>query len=1238
MRILVLGPVEIRAGDRGIGLGGPKPKALLTALLLQARQVVSTDRLIDVIWDESPPQSATALVHTYVSSIRRALADAGRAGALATRSPGYLLDVAAADSDLESFTQHLDSGRQAERRADLDAAAEHYRLALDLWRGPAFGGVEAGFARVRADGLAEERLGAEEGLARCRLAQGRAGELPGPLRALAAANPLREEVRGLLMRALYETGRQADALAVYREGRKHLLDELGIEPGPGLRELHGEILGGTLEPLGGRAPAEPVRTPAPAPAVVAEPAAAPRNLPPDIGDFTGRDADLATLLRLGDTADADTRRTTPTVVVSGFGGAGKSALAVHAAHLLREQYPDGQLFADLRGSDRDLGAFEVLGRLLGVLGVSGAEQPTTLDERSELFRRTVAGRRVVIVLDNARGEHQVRPLLPGEPRCLVVVTSRSRLTGLEGAEPVELDFFDTGAAVEMLGKIVGRQRVAAQPAAAERIADLCGGIPLAIRAAAAKLLARPHWPLKSLAARLSDEHRRLDELAVGDLAIRSSLRLNYTELDDRQRRAFHLLSVLDLPDFGWWVAAPLLDIPPADAEDVVEQLVDLRLLDVAGVDGIGRVRYRFHDLVQLFGAEHAAVAEPAAAVADAVSRTLRVWMALVEAGSRKLPRATLGLRPNPAAGVEVDPRLVEEVEEDPTEWLKSETAAVVRAVERAHDLGIDGTTTLLITSLLSSSFAARNEFDGWQRTHEVALTAARSGGDRRAEAVVLAGLGQLHYAKDDFGPALDHFTRALAHAAAVDDEATQAVALVGLGTVRRDLADFAQARLDLEAAADLGARTGDHEVVAAADYGLGSIALDHSAVEEAVERFHRSARLYRELGDGRGEALAQRGLSLCHRSRQEHAEAVDLSARAAEFLHAAGDELLAAYARQSWAKAALRLGRTEGLADVLLDCLAVCTSQRDRFGAALMTRTLGELHLAVGDREAAEAALTGALAAWGSWACRCGRPGRCATSPRPTPARPTGTGTAPSPCSPPPGAGRRPNWLVTRPRPGTPTSGPRTWGPVYRRSIGGRAVPGGELEPGGRSSWCRNSDTRGGAHGGDSARHPRRVRCPHHPERDRRARGELVETSRRPWPVQVPPQRARHLPHRLLGLRLDGLGTAGCAHRPLRRPGHRRAGRGERADRVARAARGRRPPAHRGQRPRPARRPVPRMGGQPSDRLLGVRADVRHRRRAPPDHLPLWDRPGALRAAPLPRRDNGAGPGKQPVMVAFSPV
>ncbi|WP_436493159.1 BTAD domain-containing putative transcriptional regulator [Actinokineospora sp. HUAS TT18] len=965
MRILVLGPVEVRSGNTAVNLGGPKPKALLAALVTQPRQVVSIDRLVDLIWDERPPQSATALVHTYISLLRRGLADAGRKGVLATKAPGYLLDIADEDSDLGLFELSLDAARQAERTAEFGDAAGHYAAALALWRGQPFGGVDAEFARRRAEGLQEQWLGAEDGLARCHLAEGRAEEVADRLRRLVAGHPLREETRGLLMRALYETGRQADALAVYRDGRTHLLDELGIEPGARLRELHAAILDGSLRTS--TVPSQRAHSPAivpvtvGAPALPAEPVVVPRNLPPDIGDFTGRDEHLATVL---DFAAKDSGNSASTVVVSGFGGAGKSALAIHAAHRLRERYPDGQLFADLRGSDRDLGAFEVLGRFLGAFGITGPELPADLDDRVELYRRTVSGRRVVIVLDNAREEQQVRPLLPGHGSSLVIVTSRSRLTGLEGAEPVELDFFGTAASVEMLRKIIGAERVDSQLAQAERIADLCGGIPLAIRAAAAKLLARPHWPLKSLAARLSDEHRRLDELAMGDLAIRSSLRLNYAELDDQQRRAFHLLCLLDLPDFGWWLAAPLLDVSLEEAEDIVEQLVDLRLLDVAGVDSIGRVRYRFHDLVQLFGAEHAAADEPSDLVAAAVSRTLATWMALVEAGSRKLPRVTLGLRPQLASSIEVDPRLIEETEDDPTDWLKSETGAVVRAVERAHELGIDGMTTLLITSLLSSPFAARNEFDGWQRTHEVALSAARSNHDRQAEAVVLTGLGQLYYEKDDFPAALTHFTQALTHAEAIGDETTKAIALIGVGTVQREQADFAAARATLAAAADLAESTGDRAVIAAARYGLGAISRDHGDLADATAEFRRCVELYQAADDPRGAALGLRGLSLCHRAAGEHAAAAALSAEAAELLTAAGDELGAVYARQSWAKASFRAGTLTDVEDTLETARRSCTQQCDRFGVALITRTLGELHLALGDLDKAKELLVDALARW----------------------------------------------------------------------------------------------------------------------------------------------------------------------------------------------------------------------------------------------------------------------------------
>ncbi|GAA3024557.1 AfsR/SARP family transcriptional regulator [Actinokineospora globicatena] len=954
MRILVLGQVEIRSDESdgaAITLGGAKPKALLAALLMQPRQVVPTERLIGLLWDESPPASAAALVHNYVSVVRRAVTAAGRQGSVTTKAPGYLLDVDPTDSDLESFENHLYAARHAERQHDHDSATGLFEQALRLWRGPAFGGVEAGFARSRSASLADERLAAEEGLARCMLQQGRAGEVAAHLRRLVNAHPLREQSRVLLMRALHESGRQGDALAVYRNGREQLMAQRGVEPGAELRELHSAILNGSLRTPG---PRRRVATRSSAPHAV------PRNLPPDVSDFTGRAEQLHTIMALSEAGAA----AAPAVVVSGAAGTGKSALAVHAAHRLRVRYPDGQLFADLRGSCRDLGAHEVLSRFLGELGVEAADMPADFAERVALFRGRVGSKRLLVVLDNARDEEQVRYLLPQAPGCLVIVTSRSRLPGLFGAVRVELDLLSTEASLRMLGRVVGLSRVESEPMAAATIAELCGGIPLAVRAAGAKLLARPHWPLRALATRLTDERRRFDEPADGDLAVRCGLLLTYAELDDVHRHAFHLLALLDLPDFGSWLAAPLLEVGVDEAEDVVERLVVLRLVEVAGIDAIGRVRYRFHDMVQLFGTEQANREEPADAVAAAVCRTLAAWMCLVEAGANKLPRVTLGLRPVLRAGVELDARLVAETQQDPSGWFKSETGAVVRTVERAHELGIDEMTTMLIAALLSSPFAARNEFDGWQRTHEVALAAARDTGDTRAEATVLTGLGQLYYEKDEYPDALAHFTQAAEGAAKVDDDTTLAIALVGVGTVHRDLANFQLAREHLARAIQIGERAGDLIVVAAADYGLASIWRDLGDIPSAASRFTRCAEAYRALGDARGAGLALRGLGLCHRAVDEVDLAVSLSEEAESVLRAAGDQLGATYAAQSLAKARIRQGRVAGVAESLADCLTLCTGQGDRFGVALMTRTLGELALAEGETQAAAGLLVDALGKW----------------------------------------------------------------------------------------------------------------------------------------------------------------------------------------------------------------------------------------------------------------------------------
>ncbi|ANZ36084.1 hypothetical protein BBK82_08385 [Lentzea guizhouensis] len=947
MRLCALGPLEALSSGRPVKLGGAKPKALVAALLLEARQVVSVDRLVDLIWDDEPPKSAVALVHTYVSTLRRVFASHGESAVLVTRPPGYALLVEPSDIDVEEFAEGLRAALVAERELDHQRAAALYEQALGLWRGPVFGGVDASFVRFRADALEADRLSAQEGLARCELEIGRVASAASRMAVVTAAHPYREGALGLLMRAQYQSGRQSEALATYRTGRERLIAELGVEPGDELRDLHEQVLRGTLP-----VPAEKVRG-------LRSESVGPNQLPPDVVHFTGRAEQVDQLTALSRTATK-----TATVVISGVGGAGKSALAVHCAHRLAPEFPGGQLFADMHRAGRTVDAVEVLSRFLRVLGVSSADLPEDADERVELYRMTVAQRRLVVVLDNVRDERQVRMLLPGSGRCLLIITSRSRLTGIAGAASIELDLFSRTESVELLSRIVGQDRLSADLDSVSTITRLCGGIPLAIQVAGAKLLARPHWPLQAMAVRLLDKHRRLDELAVGDLAIRSSLELHYSELTAVQRRAFHLLTLLDLPDFGSWVAAPLLDIGTGEAEDVVEQLVDLRLVDVAGVDSLGHVRYRFHDLVQLFGADRASATEPVDVVAEAIGRTLATWRELVQIGAARLPRVTLGLSPVSRSAVEVDPKLVADVESSPTEWFASETTAVVRAVERAYELGVDELTTRLITSLLVSPFATRNEFDGWQRTHEVALGAARKSGNRRDEASLLASLGQLFYEKDDFAAALGHFQDSLEHATAVGDDAIRAVALVGIGTVQRDRGQFAAAYDSLTEAAGPADRVEDRSVTAAVKYGLGVVFRDRGDLDAAEGAFHECVDAYREAGDLRGQALAVRGLSLCRRAAGRAAEAADLSRQAVDLLTEAGDRLGATYARQSLSKALIRQGRLSGVREVLSACLDVCTAHRDRFGIALVTRTAGELALAENDLALAQQLLTSASELW----------------------------------------------------------------------------------------------------------------------------------------------------------------------------------------------------------------------------------------------------------------------------------
>ena len=482
--------------------------------------------------------------------------------------------------------------------------------------------------------------------------------------------------------------------------------------------------------------------------------AVPRQLPPDVADFTGRELALEWLhARMR----ARERGSTAVVITAAVGkaGVGKTTLAVHAAHQMRTLFPDGQLYVNLRGVEAQaLDPFDVLGRFLRALGVEGHSIPDDVDERVDLYRSLMADRHALVLLDNAADEAQVRPLLPAGAGTAVLVTSRTRLTGLAGAEVIDLEVLPPEQAVELLGKIAGEDRIAREPAAAQVLAALCGYLPLALRIAGARLAAKPHWRLQRLAHRLAEQQRRLDELTAGDLEVRASVGLSYHGLGETEQRAFRLLGLLEVPDFASWMLAALLDVSALEAEQVADHLADAQLLDPIGDDATGQLRYRFHDLVRLYARERLAAEETSATRQAALERTLQIYF-----GRAQATVGQLRLRPPelPGATAPTFPPDAHGELAASYQWLATEHTGLALSLDQAWREGLGGLGQAL-TRLLADFFEVYACWDEWERTHEVALRAARRAGDRHAEASLLRGLGDLRRFQHRLPEAVEFFT------------------------------------------------------------------------------------------------------------------------------------------------------------------------------------------------------------------------------------------------------------------------------------------------------------------------------------------------------------------------------------------------------------------------------------------------------------------------------------------------
>jgi tetratricopeptide (TPR) repeat protein/Mrp family chromosome partitioning ATPase len=478
----------------------------------------------------------------------------------------------------------------------------------------------------------------------------------------------------------------------------------------------------------------------------------PAQLPTDITDFTGRKTQFAIVQHLTATAN---RCTAVLVAISGKAGVGKTTLAVHAAHRLRVHYPDGQLFVNLCGAQaHPLAPGDVLARFLRSLGVDRAAIPDDVEERAALYRSRLADRRLLILLDNAACEAQLRPLLPGTAGCAVLVTSRARMAGLNGTRLIDLDILKPDQAVELLARVAGPLRVAVEPGAAREIVRLCGFLPLAVRIAGARLGARPHWRLDRLEADLADEHHRLDKLRHGDLEVRASLALSYDRLDATARRAFRRLGLIEVHDFAPWVTAALLDIPQPRAEELVDTLVDMQLLDVAGRDATGALRYRFHDLLRAYAREVVAAEEPEADRLAALNRAFGGWLTLAEEAGRCMASSAFAATFKPGTCWRPDESVISSVITDPSGWFTTEWAALVGAIDQAysvesHQLG------WALGVRLARFFLVRGSYDDWRHVCERMLAGARR------EGMVLDGRGELPRLQHRLDEALQGFEQTL---------------------------------------------------------------------------------------------------------------------------------------------------------------------------------------------------------------------------------------------------------------------------------------------------------------------------------------------------------------------------------------------------------------------------------------------------------------------------------------------
>jgi DNA-binding SARP family transcriptional activator/tetratricopeptide (TPR) repeat protein len=949
VRFGLLGPLLVADGAGEIAvLPAAKQRIIMAALLLSANTTVSSDKLTQILWEVSPPPSAATAVRNYVMRLRRLVGPAG--ARIVGRQGGYAVEVRGpAELDLaevDLLRRDAQAAAAAGRWSDASCLCS---AALSLWRGEPLADVPSPvLAQRELTRLAELRLQLTEARIDADLRLARHSELIAELRQLAAEHPLREHMRVQLMLACYRCGRQAEALATYQETRALLIDELGVEPGPELQGIQRRILAadpGLMVVAAAPTTSAVHLAPRTGPQAAPDEPLVPRQLPASVRHFTGRAAELGTLTTLLDEV-ADGTDTVLVAAIGGAAGMGKTTLAVHWAHLVADRFPDGQLFIDLRGFDplgQPIRSADAIRSFLEALHVNPRQVPASTQAQADMYRTVTAGRRMLIVLDNACDAAQIRPLIPGGPRCAVIITSRSELTALAvgGAHVLNLGVLTEAEGINLLSVRIGTERVQASRGAAADMVRLCARLPLAIAIVAARVAASPGSPpLSGFNAELRDARTRLDMLTItGDATadMRAIFSWSYRSLSSPAAATFRLLGVHPGPDISVRAAASLADIPPDRARIALAELAGANLLSEHSAG-----RFAFHDLLRAYAAECALAENSDDERAASVRRVLDYYLHTAWAANRLLNPARDPITLPPAAAGAAPEELVSH--DQALSWFEAEHRVLIAAMTLAAETGFR-VHAWQIPWTLADFLERQGHWQDWVITQRTGLTAARQLGDRATQARAHRGLGFACARLGSYPEAHAHLTQALTLFREADDKVGQARAHQDLSWTLDRQGQLSQALNHDQQALSLFKETGHTRGQATALNSIGWLCTQSGDHHAAVDSCLQALQLHHALGNHRGEAATWDSLGYARHHLHEHTEALACYGRSLEKFRELGDRLSQAEVLTHLGETYLVSGRRKAAGDVWREALRLLEdlghSDADQIRAKLHSLTGG---------------------------------------------------------------------------------------------------------------------------------------------------------------------------------------------------------------------------------------------------------------------------------------------------------